>query len=112
MVKKQNFKSFILYIKTDDIYKYNAEDIDTRFDTLNCELDRPLPEKKVIGLIKDELGRKITTKFVGRRAKTYSYLIDDGSEGKKAKGTKRCVMKRKLKFEDYKKLFRSNSTRE
>ena len=50
----------------------------------------------------NELGRKITTKFVGLRAKTYSYLIDDGSEDKKAKGTKKCIIKRKLKFENYK----------
>ena len=42
------------------------------------------------------------TKFVGSRAKPYSYLIDDGSEDKKAKGTKKCVIKRKLKFENYK----------
>ena len=41
-------------------------------------------------------------KFVGLRAKTYSYLIDDGSENKKAKGTKKCVIKIKLKFENYK----------
>ena len=41
-------------------------------------------------------------KFVGLKAKTFSYLIDDGSEGKKAKGTKSCVIKRKLKFENYK----------
>ena len=52
--------------------------------------------------MKDELGGKIMTKFVGLRAKTYSYLIDDGSEDKKAKGTKKCVIKRKLKFQDYK----------
>ena len=44
--------------------------------------------KKVIGLMKDKLDEKIITKFVGLRAKTYSYLIDDGSEDKKAKGTK------------------------
>ena len=50
----------------------------------------------------DGLGGKIITKFVELRAKTYSYLIDDGSEDKKAKGTKKCVIKRKLKFEDYK----------
>ena len=50
----------------------------------------------------NELGKKIRTKFVGVRAKTYRYLIDDGSEDKKAKGTKKCVMKRKLKFENYK----------
>ena len=51
--------------------------------------------------MKDELSRKIMSKFVGLRAKTYSYLIDDGSEDKKAKGTKKCVVKRKLKFENY-----------
>ena len=43
--------------------------------------------KKVVGLMKDELGGKIMIEFVGLRAKTYSYLIDDGSEDKKAKGT-------------------------
>ena len=52
--------------------------------------------------MENELGRKIMTKFVRLRAKTYSYLIDDGSEDKKAKGTKKCVIKRKLKFENYK----------
>ena len=57
--------------------------------------------KKVIGLMKDELGGKIMTKFVLLRAKTYRHLIDDSSEDKKAKGTKKCVIKRKLKFENY-----------
>ena len=58
--------------------------------------------KKVIGLMKDELGGKIMTKFAGLRAKTYSYLIDDSSENKKGKDAKKCVIKRKLKFENYK----------
>ena len=49
--------------------------------------------------MRDELGGKIMTKFVGLRAKTYSYLIDDGNEDKKAKGTKKYAIKRKLKFE-------------
>ena len=49
--------------------------------------------KKVIGLMKDELDGKIMTKFVGLRAKSYSYLKDDGSEDKKAKATKQCVIK-------------------
>ena len=52
---------FIVYIKTEDIYKDIAEDVETRFDTSNHELesksiDRPLPKgenKKVIGLMKD-----------------------------------------------------------
>ena len=45
--------------------------------------------------MKDELGGETMTKFVGLRAKTYNYLIDDGSEDKKAEGTKKCVIKRK-----------------
>ena len=52
--------------------------------------------------MKDKSDRKIMTKFVGLRAKTYSYLIDDGSEDKKAKGTKKCIIKRELKFKNYK----------
>ena len=50
--------------------------------------------KKVIGLMKDELCGKIVIKFVGSRAKSYSCLIDDGSEDKKAKGSKKCVIKK------------------
>ena len=38
--------------------------------------------------MKDELGGKVTKAFVGLRAKTYSYVIDDGSEDKKGKDTK------------------------
>ena len=62
----------IVFIKTDDIYKDIAEDVKTRFDTSNYELDRLVPKgknKKNIGLIKDELGGKIMTKFAGLRAK-------------------------------------------
>ena len=50
--------SFIAYIKTDDMYQYIAKDVETRFDTSNYELDRPLPKGKTrnaIGLTKDEL---------------------------------------------------------
>ena len=57
--------------------------------------------KNVIGLMKNELG-EIMTEFVGLRAKTYNYLVDYGSENKKAKVTKRCVIKRNLKFEYHK----------
>ena len=40
-------------------------------------------------------------KIVGLRPKIYIYLIDDGSQNKNAKDTKKCVIKRKLKFENY-----------
>ena len=111
MVKKQNCiiwidrDGFIVYMKRDDIYKDIAEDVEARFDTSNYQLERSLPNrenKKVIGLMKDELGRKIMIEFVGLRVKTYSYLIDDDSEDKKAKGSKKYVIKIKIKFENYK----------
>ena len=50
--------------------------------------------------MKDELGGKIMVKFVELIAKAYSYLIDGISQNKKAEGTKKCVMKRKLKLEN------------
>ena len=43
--------------------------------------------------MKDKLSGEIKKKFLGLTAKTYSCLIDDGSEVKKAKGTKKCVRK-------------------
>ena len=58
--------------------------------------------KKVIGLMKDELGKKDNDKSFW--IVTYCYLIDDGSEDQKAKGTKNCVVKVKLKSENYKTL--------
>ena len=98
--------SFIMNIKTDDFYKDIANDAENRFDTSNYEVNRPLPmgrNKKVIGLMKDELGGKIITEFVTLRPKTYSYLTDDGKNDKKAKETKKCVIKKMIKFNDYKK---------
>ena len=58
--------------------------------------------KKVIGLMKDELGGKIITEFVALRPKTYSYLTDDCKEDKNAKGKRKCVIKQRLKLNDYK----------
>ena len=57
--------------------------------------------KKIIGLFKDELGGKIMTKFVALRAKTYLYLMEDGKEHKKSKGTKRCVIELETIFQNY-----------
>ena len=92
-------------IKAEDFYKDIANGVEERFDTSNYEVNRPLStgkNKKVIGLMKDVLGGKIITEFVILRPKTYSYLTDDCKEDKKAKGTKKCVIKRMIKFNDYK----------
>ena len=107
----QHKEEGIVYIKTDDIFKDVAEDVGTKFRISNYEVEcnsteRSLPiakSEKAIGLMKNELQGKTMTTFVGLRAKTYSYLIDDGSEEKrKAKDTKKCVLRRKPKFKYYK----------
>ena len=87
--------SYISHVKTEDFYEDITNDVEKWFDTSNYDtnLNRPLPtekSKKEIGLMKDELGGKIMTKFVGPKAKVYSYLMDDDSEVKKPKGTKKC----------------------
>ena len=87
-----------------DNYKDVAEDVETRFDTSNYELewnsiDRPLPKgknKKLIALMKDELSGKIMKRFVEPRAKTYSYLKDEVDEDKKAKVIKNVTSRENL----------------
>ena len=100
--------SFIMNIKTNNFYEDIASDIENRFDTSYYEVNRPLPtgkNKKVISLMKDKLGGKIIMEFVTLRPKTYSFLTDDGKEDKKAKVTKKCIIKKMIKFNDYKKCF-------
>ena len=60
--------------------------------------------------MKDELGGKIMTEFMALRPKLYSYKKPDGSEDKKCKGIKKCVVKKTLTFEDYKACLFSDST--
>ena len=103
--------SLIMNIKTKDFYKDIPQDAEERFDTSNYDVDRPLPKgknKKVIGLMKDELGGEIITEFVALRPKTYSYMTDEFIEMKKAKGTKKYIIKKMLKFEHYKKCLFDN----
>ena len=91
--------SFIAHIKTEDIYKDILEDVETRFDTSNYNVNRPLPmgkNKKVLGSMKDELVGQIMRKFVGLRPKTFAYLKDNEDESTKAKGTERRVIKKVL----------------
>ena len=98
--------SFIFYVKTEVFYEDIADDVEERFDTSNYKFKRPLPtgkNKKVIEFMKDDPAGDIMTESVALRPKTYSYLNDDGGGEKRAKGTKKCVTKRKPKFVDYKK---------
>ena len=108
--------SLVYEIKTEDLYADIADEVLPRFDTSGYMgslsdpgstgpiPDRTLPglNKKVIGLMKDKLGGRIMTKFIALRPKLYSYKKLDGSEDKKCKGIKKCVVKKTLTFEDYK----------
>ena len=105
--------SLVYHVKTKDFYADIVDDVQTRFDTSGYIPDRPLHirlNKKVIGLMKDELGGKIMTEFVALRPKLYSYKKLDGLEDKKCKGIKKCVVKKTLTFEDYKTCLFNNST--
>ena len=96
--------SVIVFIKTDNVYKALQRKLkqDLILLIVMNQKDHYLKETKVIGLIKDELAGKTMIESIGFKAKTYSFLINDGSEDKKAKSTKKCDKNRKIKFESYK----------
>ena len=95
---KSHDKAYLSYLHTDSFiektkndYKDIINDVEKRFDVSSYEIRRPLPtekNKKVIGLIKYNLGEKIVTEFLSLRPKTYFYLRDNGSGDNKAKETK------------------------
>ena len=58
--------------------------------------------------MKDELGGKTMTEFAALKTKTYSYIMVEGKNNKKAKGTKKCVIKQIIKFNDYKDCLLNN----
>ena len=83
------------------------------FDTSNYnkkdKIALPIGKNKnVPGLFKDELGGKIMTDFVALRPKAYAYLDDHGNKHKKSKGTKRCLIKQKLMFQNFKDCLLNN----
>ena len=84
--------SFVIHIITEDFCEDISNDVEIWYDTSNYvkndETPLPTGENKKVRLFKNELGGKIIKEFCAFRAKTYSYLIDDDSEVKKAKGTK------------------------
>ena len=91
-------------IKTDDLYADFYEDRDL-FDNSDYSPDSPFyfnENKKVIGKFKDETAGVPVIEFVGLRSKMYSYITDDGKDGRTAKGIKKCVIKKKIRHENYK----------
>ena len=96
--------SLIYDIETDDFYKDIAKDVKDRFDTSGYNPNRPLPvglNKKLIGLMKDELRGEIMTEFITLRPKMYAYKTGS-AESKERKRIKKCVVKKTISFEDYK----------
>ena len=98
--------SFVMHIKTEDFYKDLAGDVERRFNTSNYDEkdERPLPigkAKKGNRFFKDEVDGKIMTEFCALRAKAYGYKFDDDTEMKKAKGTKKCIVKREIIIKNY-----------
>ena len=104
---------FVYEIEAKDFYRDIAKGLEKglyreRFNTSGYSKDdnRPLPigeNKKVIGLMKDELGGKIMTEFVALRVKMYAYReIGKEVEEKCCKGTKKCVVAEGLTFDDCK----------
>ena len=104
--------SLIYSIETGDFSKDIADDVKDRFDMSGYNPDRSLPvglNKKVIGLMKDELGGEIMTEFVTLRPKMYAYKAGS-AESKKCKGIKKCIVRATISFEDYKNCLLSGKT--
>ena len=90
-------------IQTEDIHKDMAEDINL-YDTSNYPIDHCLystVNKKVLGKMKNETAGIQIQEFIGLRAKLYS-LITANEEKKRAKGTKKYVVKKMIRHSDYK----------
>ena len=110
MLPKYGNNLKLCYIDTDSLVYQNEtedfyEDVPMRFDMSGCCKDRPLPvglNKKVIALMKDELGGAIMTVFIALRPKLYSYGKLNGAEDKKCEGIKKCMVKKTLAFDNYK----------
>ena len=91
--------SFVVNIKTKDFYKDISQDVNKSL-ILQIIL--------LIGPYLQELGGDIITEFVALRPKAYSYVTNNFIEMKKAKGTKKCVVNKMLRFNDYKKCLFDN----
>ena len=91
--------SLVIHIITEDVFADISDDVERWFDTSNYDENdkRPLPigkNKKELGFFKDELRGKIMIEICEFRSKTWAYKMDDGSEKKKPKETKKIIIKR------------------
>ena len=107
--------SFIIHIITEEFFENISNDVEIWYDTSNYDENdkRPLSigkNKKVIGFFKDELGGRIMKELCALRVKTYSYLMDDDCEVKKAKVTNKCIIKRRIIFGNYTDCFFNDKT--
>ena len=98
--------SLMYEIETEDFYKDISGDVKDRFDTSDYPENHPsgIPtgeNKKVLGMMKDEVAGKIIKEFVGLRSKLYSFVMDDGGETKKCKGIKKQVVESSIRHEHY-----------
>ena len=90
-------------IQTEDFYKDITPDVKKFFDTSRSSIGNPdWAQQKIPGLFKDEAGSKQIAEFVGLRGKLHSFRKHKGSEEKKCKGIKKCVLEKKITFDDYK----------
>ena len=105
--------SLCYHIKTNDIYKDMKTD-NQHFDFSDYNMDgyrsQENTNKKVIGKFKDETSGVPIIEFVGLRSKMYSIKLEDGKEKKTGKGIKKCILKKNIQHEDYKRCILSNNT--
>ena len=103
--------SFVFHTKTDDIYQ-DLKEINDEMDFSGYDKNHKCYDatnKKVLGKLKDECEGKIMTGFIGLRPKCYAFKIHgDDKEYKKCKGTAKNTVKRKFRYDDYKKVLETN----
>ena len=107
--------SFIFHIKTNDFHEDIMSDLKKWYDTskIDQKLNRCIPigvNKGVIETFKDQLNGNVMTEFVALASKLYAFLEDKDKCEKEAKGVKKCVIKKVLKFDKYKEALFSNKT--
>ena len=85
--------SFIVHVKTDDIYKDVTEDVETRLNTSSYKLDRPLPKRETKKGVQNRFNER-WIRWKKHEIISRSYLRDNNDEGKIVKGTKMCLIKK------------------